>query len=199
MKTWGAGDNSHKGFLEWRPALWCHFLFWSLSLLQRWSLLAASSCSVWSLAWLCLDGWRSWLFGSSGTAAGCLSWEVWWSRTGSTGLVILMPADRVVDCRKSMQRLLLLHLLEPVLLGCCQHQLTALSSIIILHPPLFFAKDGVVVLCVWLGTIQYWRISIGLVLAQLTAVFCHWFSTSRSSVKHSSERSWIVVACPCSP
>ena len=30
-----------------------------------------------------------WSFDSSGTAAGCLSWEVWWLRTMSTGLAIL--------------------------------------------------------------------------------------------------------------
>ena len=38
--------------------------------------------------------------------------------------------------------------------------------------PNFFAKDGVVVLHVCLGTIQYWWISIGLVVVQLTTVFC---------------------------
>ena len=51
----GAGDISHKGFLDWRSALWCSFLLWSLPVLQQWSsLLAASVCSVWSSAWLCL-------------------------------------------------------------------------------------------------------------------------------------------------
>ena len=35
----------------------------------------------------------------------------------------------------------------------------------------FFAKDGVVVLCVCLVTVQYWWISIGLVIIQLRAVF----------------------------
>ena len=32
-----------------------------------------------------VGSWWGLLFGSSGTAAGCLSWEVWWLRTGSTG------------------------------------------------------------------------------------------------------------------
>ena len=36
----------------------------------------------------------------------------------------------------------------------------------------FFAKDGVVILCVCLGTVQYWWISIGLVIVQLSAVIC---------------------------
>ena len=51
-------------------------------------------------------------------------------------------------CRLSEeQRLLLLHLLEPVLLGYCQHQLTALSSIVILHPPLLCEGWGSRPLC----------------------------------------------------
>ena len=36
----------------------------------------------------------------------------------------------------------------------------------------FSAKDGVVILCVCLGTVQYWRISIGLVIVQFRAIFC---------------------------
>ena len=84
----GAGDVSHWGFVSWRSALRCSFLSWSLSFLQQWySMLVASVCSVWSLSWLCLGGW---LFGSSCTAAGCLSWEVWCPRTGSKGLAILL-------------------------------------------------------------------------------------------------------------
>ena len=31
----------------------------------------------------------------------------------------------------------------------------------------FLAKDGVVILCICLGTVQYWQISIGLVIVQL--------------------------------
>ena len=33
-------------------------------------------------------------------------------------------------------------------------------------------EDGVVIICVWLGTVQYWWISIGLLIVQLRAVFC---------------------------
>ena len=36
----------------------------------------------------------------------------------------------------------------------------------------FFAKDGVVILCVCLGTVQYWWISTGLLIVKLGAVFC---------------------------
>ena len=36
----------------------------------------------------------------------------------------------------------------------------------------FFVKDGVVIICVCLGTVQYWWISIGLVIVQLSAVTC---------------------------
>ena len=36
----------------------------------------------------------------------------------------------------------------------------------------FIVKDGVGILCVSLGTIQYWWISIGIVIVQLSAVFC---------------------------
>ena len=48
-----------------------------------------------------------------------------------------------------------------------------------------------VILCVCLGAVQYWWISIGLVVVQLRAVFC------RSSVRHFPERSWTVVSFPC--
>ena len=57
----------------------------------------ASICSVSSSAWLCLHDWWGWLFGSSDTAAGSLSWEVWWLRTGSKGLAILQSADLIVN------------------------------------------------------------------------------------------------------
>ena len=36
----------------------------------------------------------------------------------------------------------------------------------------YFAKDGVVVLCVCLGIVQYWMISIGHVIVKLRAVLC---------------------------
>ena len=167
----GAGDIAHRGFAGWRSALWCSFLLWSLPVLQRWSSpLVASICSVWSSAWLCLGYWWGWSFGSSDTALGCLSWEVWWLRTGSTRLAILQSARSF--CRVSWERWLHpLHLLGPVLLGCCRLQRTSLLQW--LHCSLhFFAKDGIVILCDCLGTVQYWWISVGLVIVQLRAVFC---------------------------
>ena len=36
----------------------------------------------------------------------------------------------------------------------------------------FSAMDGVVILCVCLGTVQYWWIAIGFVIVQFRAVFC---------------------------
>ena len=69
------------------------------------------------------------------------------------GLAILLFAKSC--CRLSWERWLHpLHLLGPVLLGCCQLQLTSLSSVIVLQPRL---------LC------EGW---VGLVVVQLRAVFC---------------------------
>ena len=60
----------------------------------------------------------------------------------------------------------------------------------------FFAKDGVVVLCVCLGTVQYGWVSIGLVIVQLRAVF-------RPSVKYLSffyeAFSWTIFDGSCFP
>ena len=93
-----------------------------------------------------LGDWWGLLFGSSGTAAGCLSWEVWWLRTGSMGLAIFLSAKSC--CRLSWERWLLpLHLLGPVLLGCCRLQLTSLSSMIVLQPPLLCEGWGGYPLC----------------------------------------------------
>ena len=36
----------------------------------------------------------------------------------------------------------------------------------------FSAKGGVVILCACLGTVQYWWISVGIIVVQLRAVFC---------------------------
>ena len=85
-------------------------------------------------------------FGSSGTAAGCLSWEVWWLLTGSTGLAILLSAR---SCRRLLWERWLhpLHLLGPVLLGCCRLQLTSLSSMIVLQHPLLCEGWGGHPLC----------------------------------------------------
>ena len=143
----GAGDISHIECIGWSSALWYSFLLWGLPVLQRWSSpLVASVCSVWSSAWLCLGGWWGLLFGSSGTAAGCLSWEVWWLLTGSMGLAILLSAKSC--CRLLWEQWLHpLHLLGPVLLGCCRLQLTFLSSMIMLQPPLLCEGWGGHPLC----------------------------------------------------
>ena len=93
-----------------------------------------ASEQVWSSAWLYLGDWWGWLIGSSCTAAGCLSWEVWWLMTRSMGFAILLSTNSY--CRLSWERWLHpLHLLGPVLLGCCLLQLNLLSSMIVLQPP----------------------------------------------------------------
>ena len=61
----------------------------------------------------------------------------------------------------------------------------------------FFAEDGVVILCICPGTVQYWSISIGLVVVQLRQYSVHRFSICRSSVRRFPERSWTEVAFPC--
>ena len=101
---------------------------------------------IFTSAWLCLGDWWGWSFGSSGTAWGCLSWKVWWRRTGSTGLAILLSTRSC--CRLSSERWLHpLHLLGPVLLGCCRLQPTSLSSVIVLQPPLLCEGLGGHPLC----------------------------------------------------
>ena len=122
-------------------------------------------------AWLCLGDCWGWSFGRSDTAAGGLSWEVWWLRTGSTVLAVLLSAR---SCRRLSweQWLHPLHLLGPALLGCCRLQLSFPFLQWFYCSLHFFAKDGVVILCVCLGTFQYWWISIGLVTVLLRAVFC---------------------------
>ena len=191
----GAGDISHTGIAGWRSALWSSFLLWNLLVLQRWfSPLVTSICSVGYSAWLCLGDRWDWLFGSSGIAARCLSWEVWWPRTGSTGLAILQSAKSY--CRLSWEQWLHpLHLLGPVLLGCCRLQPTSLSSVIVLQPPLLCEGWGGHPLCLsgnspvlrdlnwpWDCTTQCSILSIG--------------SVSLVLLRHFPERSWIVVAFP---
>ena len=125
---------------------------------------------VWSSAWLCLGGWWGWLFSSSGTAAGCLSWEVWWPRTGSTDWPFSCKPDLVADCHES----------SDYILSICldQHCWDVVNSSWLLFLQWlycslhFFAKDLVVILCVCLGTVQYWWMSIGLVIVQFRPVFC---------------------------
>ena len=146
----------------------------------------ASICPVWFSARLCLGDWQGWLFGSFGTDAGCLSWEVWRLRTGSTVLAILQSAGSW--CRLLWERWL--HPLHCDWLGS-KHKLSNILSTCLdqfcwevvdsswllflqwlycsLH---FFTKDGLVVLYVCLETVQYWWSSTGLVIVQLRAVFC---------------------------
>ena len=72
------------------------------TVLQQWSSpREASVCSVWSSAWLCLGSWWGWLFGSSGTAAGCLLGK--WDHQGldPQGWAISCLPDPVIDCRES--------------------------------------------------------------------------------------------------
>ena len=120
MKTWlslaGAGDISHKGFVGWRSALWCPALKPACS-----PAIIFSACGFNLFSMIFSMTVLGWLMRLSGTAAGCLSWQVWWLRTGSTGLAILQSARSY--CRLSWERWLHpLHLLGPVLLGCCRLQ-----------------------------------------------------------------------------
>ena len=75
-----------------------------------------------------------------------------------------------VDCRESG---------DYILSTCLDHFCWAVvdSSWLPFLPRLycslhFFARDGAVILCVCLGTVQYWWIPTGLVIVQLSAVFC---------------------------
>ena len=96
--------------------------------------LVASVCSIWSSAWLCLGDWWGCSLSSSGTAAGCLSCEMWWLTTRSMVLAIIQ-SDRSY-CRLSWERWLHpFNLLGPVLLECCRLQPISLSSMIVLQPP----------------------------------------------------------------
>ena len=75
-----------------------------------------------------------------------------------------------VDCRESG---------DYILSTCLDHFCWAVvdSSWLPFLPRLycslhFFARDGAVILCVCLGTVQYWWIPTGLLIVQLSAVFC---------------------------
>ena len=73
-------------------------------------------------------------------------------------------------CRLSWERWLRpLHLLGPVLLWCCQLQLTSLYSIIVLQPPLLCEGWAGHPLC--LSGVKWW-IFIDLVIVEIRAVFC---------------------------
>ena len=158
----GAWNISHIECVGWRSALWYSFLLWSLPVLRRWSSpLVASICSLWSSVWLCLDDWWGSLFGSSGTAAGCFSWEVWWLGTGSMGLDTFLSAK--FCCRLLWER--------DYILSTCLDQFcwdvvgsSWLPFLQLLYCSLHFSwKHGLVILYVCLQTVQYWWISIGLV------------------------------------
>ena len=80
---WWLSRRGRTGKISWASR---QSLLWSLPVLRWWSsLLVASICSVWSSAWLCLGDWWGLLFGSSGNAAGWLSFKVSWLRTGPQG------------------------------------------------------------------------------------------------------------------
>ena len=107
----------------------------------------------------------------SDTAAGCLSWEVWWLRTGSTGLAFLLSASSC--CRTSFESCD--YVLSTFLDHFCWDVVDSswFFSLQWLYCSLhFFAKDGLVVLCVCLRTVQYRWISVSLVIVWLRAVFC---------------------------
>ena len=86
------------------------------------------------------------------TAAGCPSSEVRLLRTGSMGLAISSLPDLIADCREGSY-----YILSTCLGQFCwdvvdSSRLTFLKRLYYsLH---FFAKDGVVILCVGLGTIH---------------------------------------------
>ena len=71
-------------------------------------------------------------------------------------LEIFLISQRI--CRLKSCSVVLLPALKPV----CSSAMIVSAS----------AKDGGVILCVCLGTVQYCWISIGLVVVQLRAVFC---------------------------
>ena len=120
--------------------------------------------------------------------------EVWVHRVGHSPVSqILLPIVFRAVITSSPPALL-----GPVLMRCCQLQLTFLSSMIVLQPPLLSEGWGGHPLC--LGTVQHWWISIGLVVVQLRAVFCssvQYLTICHSSVRHFPEWSWPVVTFPC--
>ena len=181
------GDISHRGFVGWRSALWCSFLLWSLPVLQRWSPLL-TSIYFWG-------HWWSWLFRSFRTAAGCLSREVWWLRTGSTGLAILQSARSY--CRLSWERWL-----DP------PSAWTSSAGMLSTPADFPFFNDCATASTSlrrmgWSSSVSVWGQSstdvspLVLWLYSSVQYSVHRFSVSRSSVKHFPERSWTVVAFPC--
>ena len=111
------------------------------------------------------------------------------------GLAILLSSKscRRLSCERSLHPL---HLLGPVLLGCCRLQLTSLSTMIVLHPqPLCEGWGG--------PPVSGWEqfstdgSSLALYLYSSEQYSVHRFSTCCSSVRYFPDRSWTVVAFPC--
>ena len=120
---------------------------------------------------------------------------MWWLRTGSTGLAILLSARSC--CRLSWERWLrLLHLLGPVPLGCCQLQLTSLfndctaASTSLRRIGWLYSVS----VCGQFSTDGY---PLALWLYSSKQYSAHQFSIWCSSVRHFPERSWTVVSFPC--
>ena len=145
---------------------------------------------------------ESWSFGSSGTAAGYLSWEVWWLSTGSTGLAILLFAR---SCYRLSWEWWLhpFHLLGHVLLGCCRLKLT---STIVMQPsllcegwgghPVCLSGDSSVLMFLHLPFDCTAQSSI-LSIDSVSVVLLWDIILKRSSVRHFPERSWTVSSFPC--
>ena len=87
-------------------------------------------------------------------------------------------------------------MLGPILLGCCRLQLTSLSSMIVLQPPLLCERWGGHPLCLsGDSSVQidlHWHCDCTAQSSILSR-----FSICRSSVRHFPERSWTRVAFPC--
>ena len=120
----------------------------------------ASICSVWSSAWLCLGGWWCWSLGSSWMLLAAFLGKCDDQGLGPQGWPFSCLRNLVAVCRKS----------SNYILSTCVDQFCrdVVGSIWLPFPQWlycshnFSAKEGVVVLCVCLGAIQYWWISIGL-------------------------------------
>ena len=142
-----------------------------------------------------VTGWWGWSFGSSGSAASCLSWEVWWLRTGSRGWpfsclqILLQIVMRVVITTSppawtSSAGMLLTAANFPFFTNYAAASTSLwrmgwLSSVSVLGQ---FSTNGSP-LALWLySSLQY---------------SVHQFSISRSPLRHLPEWSWTVVDFPC--
>ena len=114
-------------------------------------------------------------------------------------MAILLSAKSC--CRLSWERWSHpLHLLGPVLLGCCRLRLTSLSSVIVLRPPLLCKGWGGHPLCLsgYSSVLMdlHWPCGIGIGIGP-EQYSVHRLSICCSSVWHFPEQSWTVVAFPC--